>query len=63
MVTGPFRFERFIESQIAPNNIVRTAVTWADLRDHLATQFLNFDESAALKDDLDRVTQSAFEPT
>ena len=27
------------------------------------TQFLNVDEFAALKDDLDRVTQSAFEPT
>ena len=64
-VTGPFRFEleRFIESQIATNNIVRAAVTWAALRDHLATQFLNVDESAALKDDLDRVIQSAFDPT
>ena len=48
--------ERFIESQIATQNI-------AQLRDHLATQFLNVDESAALKDELDRVTQSAFEPT
>ena len=64
-VSGPFRFEleRFIEEQIATNNIARAAVPWADLRDHLSTQFLNIDESAALKDDLDRVTQSAFEPT
>ena len=64
-MSGPFRFEleRFIESQIATQNIARAAVTWAQLRDHLATQFLNVDESAALKDELDRVTQSAFEPT
>jgi len=43
--TGPSRFEleRFIESQITTNNIVRAAVTWAALRDHLATQFLNVD--------------------
>ena len=64
-VSGPFRFEleRYIETQINTHNIGRSAFPWADLRDHLATQFLNVDESAALKDDLDRIQQSAFEPT
>ena len=36
-VSGPFRFklERFIELEIATQNIVCCAVTWAQLRDHL----------------------------
>ena len=64
-VSGPFRFEleRFIESQITTHNIARATVNWAQLRDHLASQFLNVDESAASKDELDRVKQSAFEAT
>ena len=50
-VSGPFRFEleRFIEAQITTHNIARAVVTWAQLRDHLASQFLNVDESAALR--------------
>ena len=64
-VSGPLRFEleRFIERTIAANQIGRAAIPWPDLRDHLASNFLNIDETAALRDELDKVRQSAYEPT
>ena len=64
-VTGPLRFEleRFIEGVIVANQVARNATPSADVRDHLAAQFLNSDESAALRDDLERRRQSAYEPT
>ena len=56
-VSGPLRFElkRFIEGTIAANQIGRAAIPWSDLRDHLASNFLNIDETAALRDELDKV--------
>ena len=64
-VSGPLRFElqRFIERTIAANQIGRDAIPWPDLRDHLASNFLNIDETAPLRDELDKVRQSAYEPT
>ena len=64
-VSGPLRFEleRFIEGTIAANQIGRAAIPWPDLRDHLASNFLNIDETAALRDELDKVRQSAYETT
>jgi hypothetical protein len=63
-VTGPFRFEleRYIEGQIAANNVAREVIPWDQLRDHLSHQFLNTDEAAALRDELERVKQSSYEP-
>ena len=56
-VAGPLRFEleRLIEGVIVANQVARNAIPWADVRDHLAAQFLNSDESAALRDDLERL--------
>ena len=64
-VAGPLRFglERFTEGVIVTNQVARSAIPSADVRDHLAAQFLNIDESAALRDDLERLRQSAYEPT
>ena len=64
-ITGPFRFEaeRFIERAIAADDISRAAITWNSLRDHLSAQFLNVDEAAALRDEVETVRQPAFETT
>jgi len=64
-VSGPLRFEleRFIEGIIAANNVARADIPWPDIRDHIAMQFLNLDESAALRDDVEKMSQSAYEPT
>ena len=63
-ITGPLRFEveRFIGDHIAAHNINCRAVPWADLRNHVSTQFLNVDEAAALRDEITKVHQSAYEP-
>lgn len=64
-VSGPLRFEleRYVEGVIAANQIARAAIPWPDIRDHIAAQFLNLDESAALRDELEKLCQSAYEPT
>ena len=64
-VFGPLRFklECFIEGTIAANQIGRADIPWPDLCDHLASNFLNIDETAALFDKLDKVRQSAYETT
>ena len=64
-VAGLLRFEleRFIEGVIVTNQVARNATPWAYVRDHLAAQFLNIDESTALRDDLGRLRQSAYETT
>ena len=64
-VSGPLRFEleRYIEGVIVANQVARAAILWADLRNHISAQFLNPDESAVLRDELDKIRQSVYEPT
>ena len=62
---GPLRYEleRFIENVMLTTHVERAAINWADLRTHIAGQFLEIDEKASLRDDLERIKQSAYEPT
>ena len=62
---GPLRYEleRFIENVMLTTHVERAAINWADLRTHIAGQFLEIDEQASLRDDLERIRQSAYEPT
>ena len=63
-VTGPLRFEieRYLIETTTARNIVREAVPWDDIRDHIQHQFLNVDEAAALRDEVEQTKQSAYEP-
>ena len=63
-VTGPLRFqvERFIEKFRTANNVSRATIPWTHLREHIAEQFLNVDEAAALRDEIEKVKQSEYEP-
>ena len=64
-VAGPLRYEleRYIETAVTTNGVTRAAIPWPDLRAHIAAQFLNIDETSCLRDDLERIKQSAYEPT
>ena len=64
-VAGPLRYEleRYIETAVATNNVARAAIPWPDLHAHVAAQFLNIDETSCLRDDLERIKQSAYEPS
>ena len=42
--------------------MARAAVPWNDVRIHLSTQFLNVDEASALRDEIEQLRQSAYEP-
>ena len=44
------------------NNVHRKAIPWDNLRDHVSAQFLNVDEEAALRDEVEKVRQSVYEP-
>ena len=55
-VSGPLRWET--EQQ----HVQRAAVPWPALRDHLQRSFLHTDEAAALRDEVERTRQSAYEP-
>ena len=63
-ITGSLRFEveRHISEVIRNNNVLRHAVPWALLRTHVRAQFLNVDEDAALRDDVEKTRQSPYEP-
>ena len=63
-VTGPLRFELewYIDNYMQTNNVARAAVPWNDIRIHLSTQFLNVDEASALRDEVEQLRQSAYEP-
>jgi hypothetical protein len=63
-VTGPLRFEleRYIDTHRQTNNVARVAVPWDGIRIHISTQFLNVDESSALRDEVQHLQQSAYEP-
>ncbi len=63
-VTGPFRFEmeRYLEDQMATQNVVRAAIPWNDLKDHMAAQFLSADEAEALRAEVERIHQTTYEP-
>ena len=63
-VHGPLRFEveRFIEGAMAANGLARRNIPWDNIRQHVAQQFLNLDEPAALRDEVETLRQSAYEP-
>ena len=62
-ITGNLRFEvaRFLSEYTIGHNIPREAVPWAQLREHLSTQFLNPDETQSLRDELDHIKQSPYD--
>ena len=60
-VSGPSRFEleRYIEGVIAANNVATADIPWPDIRDHIAMQFHKLDKSTALRDDVEKMQQTA----
>ena len=48
---------------MAADEISRADITWNRLRDHLSAQFLNVDEAAALRDEVETVRQPGLETT
>ena len=62
-MTGPRRFEieRFLVNYGRTHNVTRAAVPWLDIRDHISAQFLNVDEAAALRREVEDLCQSAYE--
>ena len=63
-VTGPlrFEFERFVSNHRQAHNVARRDVPWDAIRTHISAQFLNVDEASALRDEVDQLKQSAYEP-
>ena len=63
-VTGPLRFEieRFLGNFVAAHGGPRNGVPWNAIRDHVQAQFLNVDEAAALREEVDKLRQSPYEP-
>lgn len=63
-ISGPLRFEieRFLTNFVAAQVVPRNAVPWNAIRDHVQAQFLNVDEAAALRDEVDKLRQSPYEP-
>ena len=63
---GSLRWElqRYITAVLATNDQinVRFNVPWADVKAHLRTSFLNVDVSSALRDEVEKTRQSAYEP-
>ena len=59
-----WELERYIAGVLATNDQInaRFNVPWADVKAHLRTSFLNVDESSALRDEVEKTRQSAYEP-
>ena len=59
-----WELERYIAGVLATNDQInaRFNVPWADVKAHLRTSFLNVDESSALRDEMEKTRQSAYEP-
>ena len=59
-----WELERYIAGVLATNDQInaRFNVPWADVKAHLRTSFLNGDESSALRDEVEKTRQSAYEP-
>ena len=51
----------FLNDNNQRDNVARDAIPWAQVRAHVATNFLNVDEAAALRDSLDQVHRSTLE--
>ena len=62
-ISGSLRkeVERFIQAHITREGVLRAAVPWDQLRAHIVNSFLHVDEAAALRDEVERVKQSAYE--
>ena len=62
--TGPPRWEveRYIQQRVTADNIQRDQVPWPDIKQHASNAFLHVDEANALRDEVERVQQSPFEP-
>ena len=58
-----WELERYIAGVLATNDQinVRFNVPWADVKAHLWTSFLNVDKSSALRDEVEKTRQSAYE--
>ena len=59
-----WELERYIAGVLATNDQinVRSNVPWADVKAHLRTSFLNVDDSSALRHEVEKTRQSAYEP-
>ena len=52
-------------NRLGANHVIeisRATIPWTHLREHIAEQFLNVDEAAALRDEIEKVKQSEYEP-
>ena len=58
-----WELERYIAGVLATNDQinVRFNVPWADVKAHLRTSFLNVDKGSALRDEVEKTRQSAYE--
>ncbi len=62
-VTGSLRdeIERYIQTRLQDDGMVRAGIPWADVRAHVEAFFLHADEQNALRDELEETRQTAHE--
>ena len=63
-VAGPLRheLERFISEYMSTHSSARDDVPWETVKEHISASFLHIDEASALRDELEKTNQSAYEP-
>ena len=63
-VAGPLRheLERFISEYMTTHSSARDDVPWETVKEHISASFLHIDEASALRDELEKTNQSAYEP-
>ncbi len=64
-VTRPFHFEmeRFLKDQMVTQNVVRAAIPWNDLKNHMAGEFLSADEAEALHAEVEWIRLTTYKLT
>ena len=63
-VAGPLRheLERFISEYMSTHSSARDDVPWETVKEHISASFLHINEASALRDELEKTNQSAYEP-
>ena len=64
-VNGALRWEleRYLKDYVETHSsVARDAVPWTELKEHLSASFLHVDEASALRDEVEKTAQSAYEP-
>ena len=54
--------ERFISEYMTTHSSARDDVPWEAVKEHISASFLHIDEASALRDELEKTNQSAYEP-